>query len=1133
MAFEFQDEYTSAVGVDDLVLLPKLSNDSIMENLAARAQREIIYSYIGHVLLAVNPYKKLDIYGQKHMEKYRGRQHHELAPHVYMTAENAFNMMLMEEENQCVIISGESGAGKTESAKKIMNYIAYVSKQAAGVEEVKRIILGSNPLLEAFGNAKTLRNNNSSRFGKYVELRFDMYGAPCGGHVRNYLLEKSRLGHQIKGERNFHVFYQLTMGGNEAIKEALGITGPEDFHYLSQSKCTKLAGVDEKKAFEETREAMRMVGLKGRAQEAIFKLLAGLLHLGNIDFVEEGQGCTISKGCKRSVTAACKLLGLDQALLAHALCFRHMKTVMEEFDVPLNPLQARVARDALAKALYANLFDFLVSRVNDALETVHTESSTDTLSINVLDIYGFEIFQQNGFEQFLINFVNEKLQQLFIELTLKQEQDEYEREQVKWTPIKFFDNKVVCDLIESKRPAGLLAILDDTCATLHAESKGADDKFVQKASEHHHNHKHFTGGGAGFSITHYAGVVEYTKHGFTGANKDTLSSNIVKAVKASSVKFVRSLFPDSKKSTTVGFKMKQQCASLVDALMNCEAHYVRCLKPNDDKKPGAIDRTRLSHQIKYLGLLENTRVRRAGYAYKQEFHHFNSRYQLLVPSRARRGKSDKEICQKMLKFLAKDLELKAEDVAMGKTKLFLKHAETLSAAENLRLQRLDGAAKIVQQAWKKYKNMEHLIKLRLSANKYVSKHKKRRRESLIRPFSAFYLKYNKMTPLRSLIEPWFQHDQNEQPIFTEEMHITPLDGKGVVGNCFFVLTARAFYIVDHWKQQLPPISKLGKHPLNDIHRLRRVVPLTSLTSLSMSTLADNYIVLHNKPQPPKKLVEWAPNAAKLCGYCKNSFGWFGRKHHCRQCGQVFCSDCCPDRVCTLPYRGVYEPTRVCFDCVGKEPTDMGGDIVLKTSRKTELMALLMDTLQSVRQLPLKFSDVISCRVCVPAPDLKSEVVKEVSVKVKQDDGMSDLTGGKLSATKTGGWVIVAPPGVPQEVLDRQKKIDAQKKRQREKQRQEEMAERKRLEEERQRQREAERKARIREKKARKAKLRKAKEAEAAAAAEKIAKRGGRAPPVSSKAAAKAPKVPPCSSCDCDDYQKHPFKNSCANCFHAH
>ncbi|XP_034611483.1 unconventional myosin-If [Trachemys scripta elegans] len=417
--FHWQSHNVKQSGVDDMVLLSKISEDAIVENLKKRFMDDYIFTYIGSVLISVNPFKQMPYFTDREVELYQGAAQYENPPHIYALTDNMYRNMLIDGENQCVIISGESGAGKTVAAKYIMGYISKVSGGGEKVQHVKDIILQSNPLLEAFGNAKTVRNNNSSRFGKYFEIQFSRGGEPDGGKISNFLLEKSRVVNQNESERNFHIYYQLIEGASQEQQQNLGIMTPDYYYYLNQSETYKVDGTDDRSDFHETMNAMQVIGIARADQQLVLQIVAGILHLGNINFREQGNYAQVENPDLLAFPAY--LLGIDKDRLNDKITSRKMDSKWggrsESINVTLNVEQASYTRDALAKGLYLRVFDFLVESINRAMQKPNEE-----YSIGVLDIYGFEIFQKNGFEQFCINFVNEKLQQIFIELTLKAEQ---------------------------------------------------------------------------------------------------------------------------------------------------------------------------------------------------------------------------------------------------------------------------------------------------------------------------------------------------------------------------------------------------------------------------------------------------------------------------------------------------------------------------------------------------------------------------------------------------------------------------------------------------------------------------------------------------------------------------------------
>ncbi|MBE3042101.1 hypothetical protein IMZ48_05875, partial [Candidatus Bathyarchaeota archaeon] len=501
----FETTKKKEIGVSDLTLLSKVSNEAINENLKKRFEGAEIYTYIGHVLVSVNPFRDLGIYTDQVLDSYKGKNRLEVPPHVFAIAESAYYNMNAYQDNQCVIISGESGAGKTEAAKRIMQYIANVSGgNSSEIQEVKDMVLATNPLLESFGNAKTLRNNNSSRFGKYLQIHFNSKGEPAGADITNYLLEKSRVVGQITDERNFHIFYQFTKGASSHYQKTYGIQGPETYVYTSRSKCLDVDGMDDVAEFQDTLNAMKVIGLSQAEQDEIFRMLSAVLWIGNIQFREDDSGYAEVTD-KSVVDFVAYLLEVTPEQVIQAITVRILTPRSGEVIESLtNPSQATSTRDALSKAIYHNMFDWIVSRVNKSLKSKQTTAN----HIGILDIYGFEIFEKNSFEQLCINYVNEKLQQIFIQLTLKAEQEEYTREQIKWTPIKYFDNKVVCELIEQIRPPGVFSAMKDATKTAHADPAACDRTFMQSVNGM--SHPHLTARQGNFIVKHYAGDVSYT-----------------------------------------------------------------------------------------------------------------------------------------------------------------------------------------------------------------------------------------------------------------------------------------------------------------------------------------------------------------------------------------------------------------------------------------------------------------------------------------------------------------------------------------------------------------------------------------------------------------------------------------------
>uniref|UniRef100_A0A093VIM3 Myosin-1 n=1 Tax=Talaromyces marneffei PM1 TaxID=1077442 RepID=A0A093VIM3_TALMA len=752
----FESTKKKEIGVSDLTLLSKVSNEAINDNLKLRFENREIYictnfifhlqTYIGHVLVSVNPFRDLGIYTDQVLDSYRGKNRLEVPPHVFAVAESAYYNMKAYKDNQCVIISGESGAGKTEAAKRLMQYIASVSGGSdSSIQQTKEMVLATNPLLESFGNAKTLRNNNSSRFGKYLELEFNAQGEPIGANITNYLLEKTRVVGQITNERNFHIFYQLTKAAPQEYRDNFGIQQPQSYLYTSRSKCFDVQGIDDASDFAEVHEAMRIIGLTQSEKDNIFRMLAAILWLGNVQFTEDDESHA-SITDQSIVDFVAYLLEVDSAQVNKALTIRVVETARggrrgSIYEVPLNRVQLTLLNQSLkAKQAVTN-------------------------SIGILDIYGFEIFEKNSFEQLCINYVNEKLQQIFIQLTLKAEQEEYAREQIQWTPIKYFDNKVVCSLIEDKRPPGVFAALNDACATAHADSSAADQTFVGRLNFLGQN-PNFENRQGQFIIKHYAGDVSYSVEGMTDKNKDQLLKDLLNLVGSSSNDFVHVLFPnqvnqdDKRRPPTAGDKIKASANDLVTTLMRCQPSYIRTIKPNENKSPTEYNVANVLHQIKYLGLQENVRIRRAGFAYRQTFDKFLERFYLLSKHTSYAGDytwtGDAESGARQI---LKDTGIPPEEYQMGVTKAFIKTPETLFALEHMRDRYWHNMAIRIQRAWRNYLRYRiecairiqrfwrrvtgglEFIKVRDQGHKLLQGRKERRRMSLLgsRRFMGDYI----------------------------------------------------------------------------------------------------------------------------------------------------------------------------------------------------------------------------------------------------------------------------------------------------------------------------------------------------------------------------------------------------------
>uniref|UniRef100_A0A3Q3F6E0 Myosin IHa n=1 Tax=Labrus bergylta TaxID=56723 RepID=A0A3Q3F6E0_9LABR len=637
------------VGIQDFVLLDETTDAAFLSNLKKRFSKDLIYTYIGTLLVSVNPYKELDIYNKKQMDLYMGVNFFELPPHIYALADNAYQTMLTEFNNHFILISGESGAGKTEASKKILQYYAVSCPSTTLLNTVRDKMLMSNPVLEAFGNAKTLKNDNSSRFGKYMDIEFDSQGDAVGGHILNYLLEKSRVVHQNHGERNFHIFYQLVEGGEDNLLHQLGLErDSQHYNYLTQGECAIVSSINDRNDWKTVKNALQIINI-----DHLFGIIASVLHLGNVQFDSDSKGHALLNN---------NLLGVDARSLQESLTFRKIEARQDQVLSPFTIDHAIYARDALAKAIYGQTFTWLVSRINESME--NKDPSRKTV-IGLLDIYGFEVFYVNSFEQFCINYCNEKLQQLFIQLTLKAEQEEYEAEDIEWEPVQFFNNKIICDLVEEKH-RGIISILDEECLR---PGDATDLTFLERLEDKMGNHPHFvthkladkmtrkTLERGDFRLLHYAGEVTYCVVGFLDKNNDLLYRNI----------------------KDVATQFKSSLLKLTEILMAKEAWYIRCLKSNESKQPGQFDEALIRHQVKYLGLMEHLRVRRAGFAYRRKYEVFLKRYKPLCPATWPHWNG---VPADGVEVLVQHLGYFPNEYKMGRTKIFIRHPRTLYATED-------------------------------------------------------------------------------------------------------------------------------------------------------------------------------------------------------------------------------------------------------------------------------------------------------------------------------------------------------------------------------------------------------------------------------------------------------------------
>ncbi|XP_034042752.1 unconventional myosin-Va isoform X2 [Thalassophryne amazonica] len=706
------------VGENDLTALSYLHEPAVLHNLKVRfIDSKLIYTYCGIVLVAINPYETLPIYGTDIINAYSGQNMGDMDPHIFAVAEEAYKQMARDERNQSIIVSGESGAGKTVSAKYAMRYFATVSGSAseANIEEK---VLASNPIMEAIGNAKTTRNDNSSRFGKYIEIGFDNHYRIIGANMRTYLLEKSRVVFQAEEERNYHIFYQLCASSHLPEFKALKLSNANDFLYTRQGRSPVIDGVDDVKELGTTRHAFTLLGINESYQMGLFQVLAAVLHLGNVEIKDRDSDSSIIAPNNHHLTAFCDLVGVTYQDMSQWLCHRKLKTATETYIKPLPRLQATNARDALSKHIYAKLFNWIVEHINKALITNVKQHSF----IGVLDIYGFETFDINSFEQFCINYANEKLQQQFNMHVFKLEQEEYMKEQIPWTLIDFYDNQPCINLIEAKM--GVLDLLDEECRM----PKGSDDSWAQKLYNTHLKKcvlfEKPRMSNRAFIIQHFADKVEYQCEGFLEKNKDTVNEEQITVMKASKFNLLVELFQDEGKATsptgqipgaggrtrlsikpdksradtsskehkkTVGCQFRNSLQMLMETMNATTPHYVRCIKPNDFKLPFSFDPKRAVQQLRACGVLETIRISAAGFPSRWTYQEFFSRYRVLMKQKD--VLPDKKMtCKNVLEKLVQD----QDKYQFGKTKIFFR-AGQVAYLEKLRADKLRAACIRIQK----------------------------------------------------------------------------------------------------------------------------------------------------------------------------------------------------------------------------------------------------------------------------------------------------------------------------------------------------------------------------------------------------------------------------------------------------
>ncbi|XP_048814605.1 unconventional myosin-VIIa isoform X2 [Lagopus muta] len=709
---------TSIHGVEDMIRLGDLNEAGILRNLLIRYREHLIYTYTGSILVAVNPYQLLPIYSPEQIRLYTNKKIGEMPPHIFAIADNCYFNMQRNNKDQCCIISGESGAGKTESTKLILQFLAAISGQHSWIEQQ---VLEANPILEAFGNAKTIRNDNSSRFGKYIDIHFNKRGAIEGAKIEQYLLEKSRVCRQAQDERNYHVFYCMLRGMTMEQKKKLGLGKATDYNYLAMGNCTTCDGRDDSKEYANIRSAMKVLMFTDTENWEISKLLAAILHMGNLKYeartYDNLDACEVVQSA--SLITAASLLEVEPQDVMNCLTSRTIITRGETVSTPLSMEQALDVRDAFVKGIYGRLFVWIVEKINAAIyRPPSQELKSVRRSIGLLDIFGFENFTVNSFEQLCINFANENLQQFFVRHVFKLEQEEYNLENINWQHIEFTDNQDALDMIAIK-PMNIISLIDEESKF----PKGTDATMLHKLNSQHKLNTNYippkNNYETQFGINHFAGIVYYETKGFLEKNRDTLHGDIIQLVHSSKNKFIKQIFQADvamgaetrKRSPTLSSQFKRSLELLMRTLSVCQPFFVRCIKPNEYKKPMLFDRELCVRQLRYSGMMETIRIRRAGYPIRYTFVEFVDRYRVLMPGVKPAYKQGdlRGTCQRIAEaVLGKD-----DDWQIGKTKIFLKdHHDMLLEIE--RDKAITDKVILIQKVVRGFKDRSNFLKVRNS-----------------------------------------------------------------------------------------------------------------------------------------------------------------------------------------------------------------------------------------------------------------------------------------------------------------------------------------------------------------------------------------------------------------------------------
>lgn len=726
---------------DDLTKVNPVTPTTVLKCLQARYSVKVFYTHAGCTLVALNPFQPIPyLYSLDVMKEYHCTpQPQESKPHIFIVAEEAYRNVKgqLEPVNQSLVVSGESGAGKTWTSRCLMKYYATVAasssvvKSQNTVERIERRVLDSNPIMEAFGNACTLRNNNSSRFGKYIQLQLDRCQLLVGASVQTYLLEKTRVAFQPAGERNFHIFYQMMKGATNEQRNEWKIPYGQVFAWLPNTEKNL-----EEDCFEETVEAMVHLGINSERQRQIFRILAGILQLGNVNFsspANDSQPCNLQEQSKDFLQNAAELLGVAAEELQSSLRVRTLKAGKQSVLKPCSQAECSMRRDCLAKVIYAELFEWLVTFINNS---ICADSSSWSNFIGVLDVYGFEYFQVNNLEQLCINYANEKLQQHFVAHYLKAQQEEYISEGLEWSFVKYQDNQRCVDLLEGT-PVSVFSLLNEESRLNRASDAPMFQVRLEKELCDNGNiswdkfskEPHFT-------VAHYAGKVNYHIQGMVEKNKDPVPPELIDMLQKSDNLLLHQIFPETEKGNqttkglsrvTVVSKFKNSLESLMRVLQSTTPHYTRCIKPNQDCKPMTFKKEEVIMQLEACGIVESIHISAAGFPVRIPFERFIERYGIILKYSKLKsahivdgdnGNSNpQKDVEKLLKVVVQqddllhqpDTDKQNSLVHCGKTKVFLTQS-MLDLLEDQRKKSLSQCAFTIQCCWLRYQGRKRLAR---------------------------------------------------------------------------------------------------------------------------------------------------------------------------------------------------------------------------------------------------------------------------------------------------------------------------------------------------------------------------------------------------------------------------------------